>query len=51
VEALTKSELRKIYSYLKRVYPGVSEQDDLADLIERIGQILKGDHRGRGKRG
>ena len=51
MEGLSKADLRKVCNYLKRVYPGTAEQDDLADLIEKIDRLLKGDNRARGKRG
>jgi len=51
METLTKTDLRKVRDYLKRVYPGVADQDDLWDLIEKIDRLVKGDKGGRAKRG
>jgi hypothetical protein len=39
---LTKIELKAIRKYLSKVYPGVSEQDDLWNLIKKIDTIIEG---------
>jgi hypothetical protein len=45
MEALSKADLRKVRNYLTKVYPGVAEQDDLWNLIQRIDKILKAERR------
>lgn len=51
-EQLTKMELKRIATYLRKVYPGVAEQDELWNLIEKIEQLAKGKHaRSTGRRG
>lgn len=44
MEGLTKSELRRIHGYLTKVYPGVSQQDELWTLIQKIDSLIKGKH-------
>jgi hypothetical protein len=43
-QQLTKMELREIVRFLKKVYPGVEDQDDLWNLINKVEQQLKGDN-------
>jgi len=48
-------ELKAIAKFLRKVYPGVAEQDDLWNLIAKVEQLAKGKHgnkqdRGRGDR-
>lgn len=43
-EQLTRMELRRIATYLRKVYPGVTEQDELWNLITKIEQLMKGKH-------
>lgn len=50
MEGLTKSDLKKIGNYLRRVFPGVAEQDDLWELIQKVDKLAKGDKGGRAKR-
>ncbi len=49
-EQFSKIELKAIAQFLRKVYPGVSEQDNLWNLISRVEQQLKGEnetsHRG-----
>jgi hypothetical protein len=44
-EPLTKMELKAIATYLRKVYPGVAEQDELWELIQRIDELVKGKNR------
>jgi hypothetical protein len=44
---LTKTELKAIRSYLKKVYPGVSEQDNLWNLINKLDEMIEGKKHGR----
>lgn len=37
-------ELRRIATYLRKVYPGVTEQDELWNLIAKVEQLAKGKH-------
>lgn len=46
----TKMELQAIARYLKKVYPGVAEQDELYALIQKIEHLSRGKH-GTGNRG
>jgi len=39
---LTKTELKAIRKYLSKVFPGVSEQDDLWNLITKIDKLIEG---------
>lgn len=41
-EQLTKMELKQIARFLRKVYPGMTEQDDLWNLIAKIEQLIKG---------
>jgi hypothetical protein len=44
-EQYTRLELKKIAKFLRKVYPGMSEQDELWALIEKTEQLLsKGKH-------
>ena len=43
-EQFTKMELRKLAEFLRKVYPGVSDQDDLWNLIAKVEQLSKGKH-------
>lgn len=43
-EQFTKIELRKLAKFLRKVYPGVAEQDELWALIEKTEQLTKGKH-------
>lgn len=52
MESLSRADLKKVRRYLTKVYPGVAEQDELWDMIEKIDRILKGEKNGKGpKRG
>ncbi len=44
---LTKTELKAICNYLKKVYPGVSEQDNLWNLITKLDEMIEGKKHGR----
>lgn len=52
-EQFTKMELRKLAEFLRKVYPGVSDQDELWNLIAKVEQLSKGKHgsKGHGRRG
>lgn len=41
-DELSKSDLKKIAEYLRKVYPGVGDQDNLWDLIKKVEQLVKG---------
>ena len=43
-EQFTKMELKKIAGFLRKVYPGVADQDDLWHLIAKVEQLSKGKH-------
>jgi hypothetical protein len=43
-EQFTKMELKKIAGFLRKVYPGVTDQDDLWNLIAKVEQLSKGNH-------
>lgn len=43
-EQLTRMDLKRIAGFLRRVYPGVAEQDDLWNLINKVDQLAKGNH-------
>lgn len=49
-QQFSKIELKAIAQFLRKVYPGVSEQDNLWNLISKVEQHIKGDnetsHRG-----
>jgi len=41
-DELTRIELKQIRKYLSKVYPGVSEQDDLWNLIAKLDKLIEG---------
>lgn len=41
-QEFTRLELKAIRKYLSKVYPGVSEQDDLWNLIKKIDTVIDG---------
>jgi len=41
-EQYTKMELKAIAKFLKKVFPGVSDQDELWNLINKTHQLIKG---------
>jgi len=41
-EQYTKMELRAIAKFLKKVFPGVADQDELWNLINKTQQLIKG---------
>lgn len=43
-EELTKMELKAIARFLRKVFPGMAEQDDLWNLIAKVEQLAKGKH-------
>ena len=43
-EQLTKLELKAITTYLRKVYPGVAQQDELWNLINKLEQLTKGNN-------
>jgi hypothetical protein len=43
-EQLTKMELKAIARFLRKVFPGMAEQDDLWNLIAKVEQLAKGKH-------
>ena len=43
-EQFTKMELQQIARFLRKVYPGVTDQDDLWNLIAKVEQLTKGKH-------
>jgi hypothetical protein len=43
-EQFTKMELKQLARFLRKVYPGVGDQDELWNLIEKIEQLTKGKH-------
>jgi hypothetical protein len=43
-EQFTKMELKAIAKFLRKVYPGVADQDDLWNLIAKVEQLTKGKH-------
>jgi hypothetical protein len=43
-EQFTKMELKALSRFLRKVYPGVTEQDDLWNLIAKVEQLAKGKH-------
>ena len=43
-EQFTKMELKALARFLRKVYPGVGDQDELWNLIEKIEQLTKGKH-------
>lgn len=46
-EELTRIELRAIRKYLSKVYPGVTEQDDLWNLIAKLDKLIEGAKHGK----
>lgn len=46
-DQLTKMELKRIATYLRKVYPGVAEQDELWNLIAKLEQLAKGRQHGK----
>lgn len=51
-EQLTKMELKQIARFLRKVYPGMTDQDDLWNLISKVEQLIKGknDKQGNSRR-
>ena len=45
-EELTKMELKAIARFLRKVFPGMAEQDDLWNLIAKVEQLAKGKQHG-----
>jgi hypothetical protein len=43
-EQFTKMELKLIARFLRKVYPGMTEQDDLWNLIAKVEQLAKGNN-------
>jgi hypothetical protein len=43
-EQFSKMELKAISRFLRKVYPGVTEQDDLWNLIAKVEQLVKGNN-------
>ena len=43
-EQFTKMELKALARFLRKVYPGVTDQDDLWELIEKVDRLSKGKH-------
>ncbi len=43
-EQFTKMELKQLAKFLRKVYPGVGDQDELWNLIEKTEQLVKGKH-------
>jgi hypothetical protein len=43
-EQFTKLELKAIAKFLRKVYPGVTDQDELWNLIKKIERLTKGKH-------
>jgi hypothetical protein len=39
---LTRMDLKAIRKYLSKVYPGMSEQDDLWNLIAKLDKLIEG---------
>jgi hypothetical protein len=51
-EQYTKMELKALAKFLRKVYPGVSDQDELWNLIQKTEQLAKGKNvRSTGRRG
>ena len=44
---LTKTELKDIRNFLTNTYAGISEQDNLWNLISKINNLIEGDIHGR----
>jgi hypothetical protein len=49
-EQLSKLELKAIARFLRKVYPGVTEQDSLWNLIAKVEQLAKGTNAKPGRR-
>ena len=49
-EQYTKMELKELAKFLRKVYPGVADQDSLWALIEKTEQLIKGKHGSGNKR-
>ncbi len=43
-EQLSKLELKAIATYLRKVYPGVAQQDELWNLITKVEQLSRGNN-------
>jgi|DEB3_MinimDraft_2_1074329.scaffolds.fasta_scaffold11670_4 hypothetical protein len=43
-EQFSKMELKALARFLRKVYPGVTDQDDLWELIEKVDRLSKGKH-------
>jgi hypothetical protein len=41
-EQYTKMELKAIAKFLSKVYPGMTDQDELWNLINKTQQLIKG---------
>ena len=48
-EQYSKMELKQLARFLRKVYPGVSDQDSLWALIEKTEQLIKGKPHAKGK--
>jgi hypothetical protein len=49
-EQLSRMELKAIAGFLRKVYPGVTEQDTLWNLIAKVEQLAKGNNGKPGRR-
>ena len=43
-EQFTKMELKQLARFLRKVYPGLTDQDDLWNLITKVEQLVKGNN-------
>ena len=43
-EQYTKMELKAIAKFLSKVYPGMTDQDELWNLINKTQQLIKGNN-------
>jgi hypothetical protein len=43
-EQFTKMELKQLAIFLRKVYPGMTDQDDLWNLITKVEQLTKGNN-------
>ena len=41
-EQYTKMELKELAKFLRKVYPGVAQQDELWNLINKLEQLSRG---------
>jgi hypothetical protein len=41
-EQFTKMELKALARFLRKVYPGAADQDDLWNLINKVEQLTRG---------